>query len=115
MKHHDIPIKLSEALYLAAQIARRNEEMEAELTELRMNNQYPEVLQSHHIIELLGIGKSTLSEWAQDPTFPHIQGDWRKGMSIRVRKSEFYEWLRNRKEREIERHLNVRKFGKKAM
>lgn len=89
--------KLSEALRLAAELAEQCELLESELTELRMNNEYPEVLHSAHILKLMGWSKSTLSEAANDPTFPHLNGARKKGESIRCRKWEFYQWLKNRK------------------
>jgi len=106
---HEIPIKLSEALYLAAELARKNEELEKELEVLR-SSQTKEVLTGPDIIKLIKIGKSTLSEWAQDPTFPHLLGDWEKGMRIRVRAVDLYDWLKNRKSREIDRTFNVRRI-----
>lgn len=105
MKHYDIPVKLSEALFLAAEIARHNEDMESELTELRMNRT-KEILRGPDIIELCGISKSTLSEWARDPSFPHMRGDWSKGMAIMCRSQELYLWLKNRQSREINHPRN---------
>ena len=114
-----IPIKLSESLYLAAELARKNEELEKELVKLRFDGEYPEVLQGHHIIKLMEISKSTLTMWAADPEFPHLDGGRKKGDAIRVRKVEFYEWLKNRKSREINQELNItplllRRLRKKA-
>lgn len=105
---HDAPIKLSEALYLAAEVARRNEELEAELFELRMNNEYPEVLLTKHIMKLCGVSRSTISQWAQDSEFPHLMGDWQKGQVIRCKKSEFYNWLRNRKLGKMHKNKSLR-------
>lgn len=109
MNNHDVPIKFSEALYLAAEIARHNELMEAELTELRMN-MTKDVLRGPDIVDLCSISKSTLSEWAQDPTFPHLRGDWAKGMAIMCKSSELYQWLKNRKSREINHTFKSRKL-----
>ncbi len=108
MNNNEVPIKFSEALYLAAEIARHNEAMEAELTELRMN-MTKDVLRGPDIVELCGISKSTLSEWAQDPTFPHLRGDWVKGMAIMCRSTDLYQWLKNRKTREINHSFHTRR------
>lgn len=105
-----IPVVLSEALYLAAELASKNELLEKELNELRMNGEYPEVLQGPHIVKLMGIGASTLTQWANDPSFPHIDNGRKKGDAIRVRKCELYDWLKNRNTHEIDRKLNVHSF-----
>lgn len=105
----EIPIRLSEALYLAAEVARKNEELEKEVEQLRLSKT-KEVLQGPDIVELLGIGPSTLSQWVQDPTFPHLMGDWQKGMLIRCRTVELYQWLKSRKSIDIDRTFNVRRI-----
>jgi len=90
------PSTLADALRLAAELAERNEKLEKELKELQ-SSQYPEVLQSKHILELMGWSKTTLSFAAKDPTFPHLDGARKKGESIRCLKWEFYEWLKSRR------------------
>ena len=92
------PSTFAEALRLAADLAERNEELERQLKELQ-TSQYPEVLLSKHILELMGWSKSTLSEAANDPSFPHLDGARKKGDSIRCRKVKFYDWLENRSRR----------------
>lgn len=93
----EIPTTLAGALRLAADLVEQNEKLEQELSELRMNREYPEVLQSKHIVRLLGIGQSTLTEWASDPEFPHLDGARKKGETIRCLKEDFYRYLKNRK------------------
>ncbi|NWL89608.1 hypothetical protein DMN77_18840 [Paenibacillus sp. 79R4] len=90
------PSTLAEALRLAADLAERNEELEKQLKKLQQS-QYPEVLQSKHIIELMGWSKATLTFAANDPTFPHLDGSRKKGEAIRCLKWEFYEWLKSRR------------------
>src|SRR5690606_42024995 len=102
------------ALYLAAELARKNEELEKELEVLR-SSCAKEVLLGPDIVKLLKIGKATLSEWAQDPTFPHLYGDWKKGMTIRCRSIDLFNWLKNRKSREIDRTLNVRLVNRRVI
>ncbi|WP_339816841.1 hypothetical protein MKZ15_15580 [Paenibacillus sp. FSL R7-0216] len=89
------PSTLAEALRLAADLAERNEKLEKELKELQ-SSQYPEVLQSKHILELMGWSRPTLTFAANDPTFPHLDGSRKKGDGIRCLKWEFYEWLKSR-------------------
>lgn len=90
------PSTLAEALRLAADLAERNETLERELRELQ-SSQYPEVLLSKHICELMGWSKSTLTFAAKDPTFPHLDGARKKGDAIRCLKWDFYEWLKSRR------------------
>lgn len=90
------PKTFAEALRLAADLAERNEELEQHLKKLQAS-QYPEVLQSKHILELMGWSKTTLTFAAKDPNFPHLDGGRRKGESIRCLKWEFYNYLKTRK------------------
>lgn len=90
------PSTLAEALRLAAELAERNEKLEKDLRELQ-SSQYPEVLLSKHICELMGWSKATLSFAANDPTFPHLDGARKKGDTIRCLKWDFYEWLKSRR------------------
>lgn len=48
------PSTFAEALRLAADLAEQNEKLERQLTELRLNGEYPEVLRPVHIQKLLG-------------------------------------------------------------
>jgi hypothetical protein len=90
------PTTLSQALRLAAELAERNEDLEKQLTELRMNREYPEVLRPAHITKLMSVSKSKVSEWANDPTFPLLNRERKKGEVISVLKSDFYHWLKTR-------------------
>lgn len=90
------PSTLSEALRLAADLAEKNEDLEKQLAELRMNREYPEVLRPAHIVKLMSVSKSKVSEWANDPTFPLLNRDRKKGEVISVLKSDFYHWLKTR-------------------
>jgi hypothetical protein len=92
----NVPNTLTEVLRFTLELAETNEKLEQELIELRMDGEYPEVLLSPHILKLMGWSKSTLSEAANDPTFPHLDGSRKKGDAIRCRKKEFYMWLKTR-------------------
>jgi|GEM_PF-2768011 hypothetical protein len=91
-----LPTTFPEALRFAADLVERTEALEMQLRELQ-NLKYPEVLLSNHIIELMGISKSTLSQWAKEDDFPHLDGGRQKGDTIRVLKSEFFSWLKGRR------------------
>ncbi|QGQ95828.1 DNA-binding protein [Paenibacillus psychroresistens] len=91
------PTTLPDALRLAADLAEHNAQLEQALTELRMNNEYPEILRPVHMEKLFNIGKSTISEWTRDPDFPVMNKNRRKGEAIYVLKSDLYQWLRTRK------------------
>lgn len=90
------PSTFAEALRLAADLVEKNEALEKQLKELQ-TSQFPEVLQSKHICELMGWSKSTLTFAANDPTFPHLDGARKKGETIRCLKWDFYEWLKSRR------------------
>lgn len=93
------PTTLSEALRLAADLAEKNEQLEQQLSELRMNREYPEVLRPVHITKLMSVSKSKVTEWANDPSFPMLNRDRKKGEVISVLKSDFYHWLKTRSSR----------------
>jgi len=95
-----IPTKLSDALRLAADLAEENELLQQALKELMMH-QLPEVLLSKHILELMGWSKSTLSQEARHPDFPHLDGAWSPREKIRCLKIDFYNYLKNRNHRGI--------------
>ncbi|MCP3807171.1 hypothetical protein NLX78_07980 [Paenibacillus sp. Lou8.1] len=88
------PTTLAEALRLAADLAEKNEELERQLTELRLNREYPEVLRPAHIMKLMGYSKAKVAELTNHPTFPHLNRGRRKGEAVTVLKSDFYEWLK---------------------
>ncbi|HYE69550.1 MAG TPA: hypothetical protein VEA58_13115 [Anaerovoracaceae bacterium] len=96
--HFDVgvPLTVKEVLAMAYNLATQNENLKKELEELKMSTM-PEVLLSHHIRELMGWSKSTLSMYAQDPSFPHLDGAWKKGETIRCLRSEFYHYMKNRR------------------
>lgn len=50
---------------------------------------YPLVLNAKHIIEILGVSKSTVYELFKDPTFPLLQVQGRK----MVYRDQFFLWL----------------------
>ncbi|MDQ0876791.1 putative DNA-binding transcriptional regulator AlpA [Paenibacillus sp. V4I3] len=90
------PKSLSAALRLAADLAERNEKLELQLSELRLNNEYPEVLRISHIMQLCDVSKSKVTEWTNDPNFPILNKQRKKGEVVLVLKMEFYEWLKSR-------------------
>ncbi|OWA36739.1 hypothetical protein B9G55_01270 [Saccharibacillus sp. O16] len=89
------PATLAEALRLAADLAARNEELERQLTELRLNGEYPEVLRPADMTRLLRIGKSSVNEMTNDPNFPVLNQNRKKGEAVMVLKSDLYAWLKN--------------------
>lgn len=89
------PTTLAEALRLAADLAMKNEELERQLAELRLNGEYPEVLRPADMMRLLRIGKSSVGEMTADPNFPVLNQDRKKGEVILVLKSDLYAWLKN--------------------
>jgi len=89
------PTTLAEALRLAADLATQNEELERQLAELRLNNEYPEVLRPAHMKQLFGFGGSKISEMTRDPTFPILNKNRRKGEAVLVLKADLYNWLKN--------------------
>lgn len=90
----DSPKTLAAALRLAAELAEKNETLEQQLSEIRLNGEYPEVLRPAHIMKLCNVGKSTVTEWTNNPTFPILNKHRKKGDSVLVLKSDFYQWLK---------------------
>jgi hypothetical protein len=90
----EAPKSFAAALRLAAELAERNEELEQKLSELRLNGEYPEVLRPAHLMRLCEVSKSKVTEWTNDPTFPVLNKHRKKGDSVLVLKSDFYQWLK---------------------
>lgn len=89
------PTTLAQALRLAADLAAQNEELERQLAELRLNGEYPEVLRPADMMRLLRIGKSSVTDMTNDPTFPILNQGRKKGEAILVLKSDLYAWLKS--------------------
>lgn len=100
-KKYPVPTSFAEALRFAADLVERTEDLERELKELQ-STKYPEVLQSSHIMSLMGWSKSKLSEEAKDPAFPHLDKSRKRGEKITVLKVEFFHWLKNRERKELD-------------
>jgi len=99
----ETPATLAEALFLAATLAKENEDLRRQLAEL-MTNQYPEVLRPAQVAELMKIGVSTVNEWVRewdkDPeNSPLLNRNRQKGEKVLILKSELYHWLKNRRPR----------------
>ncbi|MEK3792028.1 hypothetical protein MKX42_09925 [Paenibacillus sp. FSL R7-0204] len=88
------PATFAEALRLAADLAEQNEKLEKQLTELRLNGEYPEVLRPAHIMKLLGLSGPKVHELTNHPTFPHLNRNRKKGEAVTVLKSDLYQWLK---------------------
>lgn len=100
----EAPATLSEALFLAATLAKENEELRKQLAEL-MSSQYPEVLRPAQIAELMKISLPTVHEWVKewekDPeNSPLLNRDRKKGESVLVHKADLYDWLKHRRRRD---------------
>jgi transposase len=97
----EAPASLAEALFLAATLAKENEELKLQLAQL-MTSQYPEVLRPAQIAELMQIGVSTVNEWVRewekDPeNSPLLNRDRQKGEKVLVLKTDLYHWLKRRR------------------
>lgn len=88
------PSTFAEALRLATDLAEQNEKLERQLTELRLNGEYPEVLRPAHIQKLLGFSPPKVNELTKHPTFPHLNRNRQKGEAVTVLKSDLYQWLK---------------------
>ncbi|WP_440960586.1 hypothetical protein ACN6KS_22840 [Paenibacillus nitricinens] len=88
------PATFAEALRLAADLAERNEKLEMQLAELRLNGEYPEVLRPAHIMKLLRMSAPKVQELTNHPTFPHLNRNRKKGDAVTVLKSDLYHWLK---------------------
>lgn len=99
-KHVEAPATLAEALFLAATLAKENEELREQLAAL-MTNQYPEVLRPAQVAELMQIGVSTVNEWVREwerapEHSPLLNRGRQKGEKVLILKSDLYLWLRHR-------------------